>query len=664
MSSESCAHAPFQTFATANTMQNREGSSTSDSQNAHQLGDSNLSESAYDQVLGLLFRYRKFWRKEDLDEYIKVFRAALALRPEGHPHRLDSLNNLAATLTDRFELSHQREDLDESIRLYRAALALRPEGHPDRYYSLNGLAISLGERFSQSHQREDLDERIRLFRAAVALNPEGHPDRPDSLNNLAASLTDRFNLSHQHEDLDDSVRVHRVALALRPEGHQRRSASLHNLALSLNYRFRLSHQREDLDDSIRLSRAALALYSEGHPNRGRSLNSLAESLRDRFKLSHQQEDLDECIELEYAELNLFREGHPSRSLSLDNLAVSFITRYEQTYQLDDLEESMKLRKSAALDTFSSSLTRLKGVIEWSIDARMHDHKSALEAYEIALSLLQSTLTIGPTLQRQHDLLIGESSYPTLASDAASYATEKGYMEKAVEMLEQGRGMLWSQMRGFRTSLDDLAKADQSLADRLKDVTSQLEALSTAANAQQATSSICSTSDVHVDHSLLDEMLKLKHELSEEQERIVEEIRKRPGFDNFLKATSFATLQSAAEEGPVIIVNPCEYRSDCIIVLKESEPLRIPLAETFYKEAWDQATHLIEARKKLREYPRGYDDALLSVLEWLWKSVVSLVVEKLTELGIPKQSRIWWCPASILTSLPFHAAGPSGVSPVR
>lgn len=44
---------------------------------------------------------------------------------------------------------------------------------------------------------------------------------------------------------------------------------------------------------------------------------------------------------------------------------------------------------------------------------------------------------------------------------------------------------------------------------------------------------------------------------------------------------------------------------------------------------------------------------------VWDSVVHSVVEKLDEAGIPKDSRIWWCPMSVLTSLPIHAAGKGG-----
>ena len=56
--------------------------------------------------------------------------------------------------------SGQREDLDEAISLHREALGLRPAPHPHRSDSLNDLAAALDTRFGQSGQRDDLDEAI------------------------------------------------------------------------------------------------------------------------------------------------------------------------------------------------------------------------------------------------------------------------------------------------------------------------------------------------------------------------------------------------------------------------------------------------------------------------------------------------------------------------
>ncbi|KAL5525311.1 hypothetical protein ACEPAF_9181 [Sanghuangporus sanghuang] len=91
------------------------------------------------------------------------------------------LENLANSLMSRFERDGRDDDLDESIALHRASLALRPEGHPNRSDSLHNLSCSLLTRFEQRGDYDELDESIRLRRASLVLYPEGHPYRPASL---------------------------------------------------------------------------------------------------------------------------------------------------------------------------------------------------------------------------------------------------------------------------------------------------------------------------------------------------------------------------------------------------------------------------------------------------------------------------------------------------
>ncbi|KIJ58135.1 hypothetical protein HYDPIDRAFT_51268, partial [Hydnomerulius pinastri MD-312] len=57
----------------------------------------------------------------DLDEAIQHHRAALQLRPAGHPDRSDSLNNLANVLSTRFEQRGDGKELDEAIQLASTA---------------------------------------------------------------------------------------------------------------------------------------------------------------------------------------------------------------------------------------------------------------------------------------------------------------------------------------------------------------------------------------------------------------------------------------------------------------------------------------------------------------------------------------------------------------
>jgi hypothetical protein len=53
----------------------------------------------------------------------------------------------------------------------------------------------------------------------------------------------------------------------------------------------------------------------------------------------------------------------------------------------------------------------------------------------------------------------------------------------------------------------------------------------------------------------------------------------------------------------------------------------------------------------------YQDSLCSVLKGLYELIGEPVIKRLRVLGVPEQSRIWWCPTSVFCSLPLHAMGP-------
>ncbi|KAH8111138.1 TPR-like protein [Phellopilus nigrolimitatus] len=589
-------------------------------------GNPDRSSSLDNLAAAVWIRFEQTGRMEDLEESIVLLRDALGLRPPGHPDRSSSLNNLGGAVQARFEQAGRMEDLEESIVLYRDALELCPLGHPLRIAFLGMLTYAVWTRFKQTNRMEDLEESIALHRDALELHPPGHPDRSGLLNNLAAA-TGRM------EDLEEAIVLHRDALGLHPPGHSDRSCSLNNLASAAG-------RMEDLEESIVLLRVALGLYPPGHPDRSSSLNNLA---------AGRIEDLEESIVLNRDALDLHPPGHPHRSISLSNLArasgrmedleesiilhrnaLALIlggamwTRFEKTGRVDDLEESLRIHEEGADHVFST--------VQWAAFARSQTYRLAL-----------------PTVQMQHQLLSGRNGYPTLASDAASYAIE-------IEMLEQGRGLIWSQLRGFRTPIERLREVNKGLADRFQGASRELESLVTSSESKPITL-VAQDSATGASQKLVDGMYSRKRRLASRLEEILSEIRATSGFEDFLRARRFDVLREAAVEGPVIIVSHSNYRSDALIVLHDRPPVSIELDSNFSDNCIQLFRDLKFALRKVQTEPNGCDADIRDVLESLWNWVVSRVVEKLDEFGIQKQSRIWWCPTSFLSALPFHTAGP-------
>ncbi|KAI5117380.1 hypothetical protein M0805_001923 [Coniferiporia weirii] len=605
-------------------------------------------------------RFEQSGQLVDLEESIALHREALALRPSGHLGRSTTLTNIGLCLQARFLVSGNIRDLEESIASHREALALRPHGHPDRCTTLSNIGICLKTRFHEFGQKSDIEEAISYHREALVLRPSPHPKRPSSLNNLANALFSRFKDTRQLKDLEESITYHRDSLVLRPSGHHEYPIALDSLGNSLKTRFQELGRIGDLEEAIDVHSKALALRPPGHLHRSSSLTNVGNALSIRFKHTRQIEDNKESIVHHRGALDLQPPGHPEHSASLNNLADSLVDQWRYTGILNYLEEAMHLYESSVDHVFSSALTRLNIAVQWAAIARHHHHKSALKAYRAALSLLHLSLAVCPTAERQHELLRGEYNYQTLALEAASCAIEERELTRAVEMLEQGRGLLISSMRGFRTPLDRLSGVDKTLADRFLSTSHQLEALATSI---KGSSIMLAPNDRQTDSlepgmNAFDDMLTRKRLLSKQLGEIITNIHTIPGFEGFLQATPYSTLQTAAIEGPVIMINHSRHRCDALIILhNHPAPVCIRLADDFYEEAFELDKQLSETRLDSGPGEQLYSGRLRGVLERLWTPVVSQVVAKLDELGIQKKSRIWWCPTSVLSALPLHAAGP-------
>ena len=596
-------------------------------------GHPDRSMSLNNLAVHLSSRYKQLGALWDLDEAIVLDREALRLCPQGHPDRSMTLNNLAIYLSSRYKQLGAFWDLDEAIVLSREALSLRPQGHPDRSMSLNNLAADLSTRYDQLGALQDLDEAIVLSQEALSLFPQGHPDRSTSLNNLANRLSTRYNQLGELRDLDEAIVLGREALSLRPQGHSNRSMSSNNLATCLFTRYEQLGALQDLDEAIDLARESLSLRPQGHPDRSSSLNNLAEYLSTRYKQLGALRDLDEAIVLARESLILRPQGHPDRSGSLENLAGRLRSRLEWSNQLQDEEELFSLYAQLPHVTQTVSSGDISAARAWISVAEDFQHPTLLLAYETALRFLAHHLATLPSLP-QH-LVIFKRLTSSLAVNAFSACLYKRAPARAVELLEQGRGVFWSQLTRLHPPLEDListSPAGKELADEFTRLASLIR---NAVNSPGA-----------------DQHEQVCH-LNLEMQRVVTNIRDLPGLSRFLLPSLFSDLQRAASGGPVIIVNASEYTCDALVVLLDRDPVHIPLQVTL-EDVRDLSTELrtLSVCAMRVDMTRG----LAFFLRKLWDQIVFLIVDFLQTIH-PPGSRIWWCPTAEFTLLPLHAAGP-------
>ena len=274
-----------------------------------------------------------------------------------------------------------------------------------------------------------------------------------------------------------------------------------------------------------------------------------------------------------------------------------------------------------------------------------------------MSLVQKSISFAPTVSVQHVRLVamGQNGQ-TMPLDYASYQIDLGRLEEAVEILEQGRALLWSEMRGLRTPVIQVIEEDSSLAKRFAEINQELETLTIAVTPSGRPEAEDGAVQGRNGTDPFGRLLVKRKKLVEERDVLISQIQSRPGSEGFLGATSFDILRSAASRGPVIIINHCEWRSDIIIIFHNRLPCSISTAETFFADANKLQDELVKARNRGLD-SREYQDALRSVLKGLYQLVGQPVIKRLRLLGVPEKSRIWWCPTSVFCSLPLHAMGP-------
>ena len=269
--------------------------------------------------------------------------------------------------------------------------------------------------------------------------------------------------------------------------------------------------------------------------------------------------------------------------------------------------------------------------------------------------MQESLSFAPTLEIQHFRLVAmRDEYEKLPLNYASYLVQIDQVMQAIEILEQGRGLLWSEIRGLRTSIDQLRAVNLPLAEKFAAVNYDLEAFT-----------FSDSPAVWIDDGQVGgreamgpfDGLVVKHrKLVQERDELISRIRAQPGLDRFLVPPLIDTLRSAAAGGPVILINHSKRRSDIIILLYNSDPSLILTDDNFHIRAKELHDNLLAARENGLDSFQ-YEDALKDVLKQLYDLVGRPVIERLRELNIPERSRAWWCPTSVFCSLPLHAMGP-------
>lgn len=588
-----------------------------------------------DLAVVLLARYERAGDGADLAAAVDAAQRAVATAAPGHPALAGCLSSLGNSLRARFERVRDGADLNAAIDAGRRAVAVAPVGHPGRARFLSSLAASLLARFGQAGDGTDLGGAVEAAEQAVDVALPYHPELPVYLSSLGVSLHIRFERAGAVADLDRAIDAGRQAVTAAPSGHPCLALHLSNLGASLHRRFERAGDGADLDDAIKTGQRAVAATPPGHPDLARRLANLAASLRARFDRAGDGADLDDAAATAQRAVAATPPGHVGLTPILSDLNGILLARYQRNGDVADLDAAIGNWRQASQVPAGTASTRLAAARKWGLAAagaeRVHE---AAEGYAAAVALLPTLAWHGLDRAAREEQL---ARWAGLAADAAACAVLDGHPERAVELLEQGRSVLWTQALNLRSDLAGLAERHPDLAARLRGIRKILD---TPTPDAPPLSEPADGGEPAADRTRQD-TVELRRRKAREWDEVLAEVRTQAGFAHFMAATPYSQLAAAAASGPVVIVNASRHGCHALIVQARRPARVVDLPAMTLNAAVEHANLLLQA---LGDHgtPQEEDDrhAIVGILGWLWDTVAAPVLAALGHTGPPRTRRPW------------------------
>jgi tetratricopeptide (TPR) repeat protein len=589
----------------------------------------------------LRFRAERTGSLADLDAAIDAAQDAVDADAAGGYRRGLPFSTLGLAQLRRYERTGEPSDLDAAVTAGWQAADVTSVSDPSRVMYLSNVSGALLRRFERTGTLRDLDDAVDASQRAV--DAATGQQRARCLGNLANTLEARFARTGQPADVDRAEDASRKAIAAAAPGDAHRGSYLNSLvnALRLRSQDRLRPEpgaASALDEAVTVGRTAVGETPIGSPGREALVASLSAALLLRSRRSGRpadlaEADLDEAVAICRQAVDAVPAEHPSRAAYSNVLLAALHARYQRNADPADRRDAIDAGRQAVAVAAAPASTRAQAAMGWGqLATETSDWPEAIRAYEAAAELLPQ---IAPLSLARTDQEFQLSQVAGFGPRAAACCLELGRAERALELLEQGRGILLAQALDTRESI--------TLGRQYPEIASRFIAL----------------------RNDLDGAGSRRPELADEWDRVGAEIRQLPGFERFNLPPRAADLIEAADQGPVVLVNVSDLRSDALLVTRSGvRALRLTSASAEAVRA-----HVLEFITALGELtvtavaPDVADRAearLLGVLGWLWDAVAGPV---LAELGITTRPdddqpppRIWWCPGGLLSFLPLHAAG--------
>ncbi|KAH8088970.1 CHAT domain-containing protein [Cristinia sonorae] len=651
-------------------------------------------DPTYSNVIGelgmaLMLRYEVLGDRADSDRAITLQRQAARACHPSQPAYAEYLGNIVTMLFTRNRQYGDPGDVEEALVHCRTVLALRPDDRVRTLLCLSEMMYGFMARHAQTDDPRDWEQVRRVREMILEFDVAGKKTsysvkvlKGNALTSLPgctdldvppdASNGDDDGEYTSVDDKEQSLLLNARMHSLRFEATQDPSAFSHAQQTYLQL-------LENTSESLAAS----------HPNRVVIHKSLSDLFYSRYKHSGRDiPDLDAAIAHAQSAL-------PTSGVDKVRLGRLLAERHWECVTPEDERQllvAMKLFKDVSRSSTCPLHVRFHAARFWAGVAAEHtfafavafdagSKAMAMEGYRVAFELLPQLAWLGSDVRASLGAI---KNAVGLSAEAARCAVVVGgslTRREAVEFLEAGRSVVWTQATGLRTPVEEVERVAPALATRLRVLSRTLEGGEFGSDAAGAFSSSSSSFGWPVFVPWKVEpggdttVVQTHWHLRQEWFSVVQSIRGLPGFEHFLEKKPYEALARVARGGPVVVLVSHASLSVALVVAEEgAQPECVPLKTSLKKltalhvslrrvansrggageEEEEEEEELRAGRPKQAPKAQSGD----TILSALWTDVAEPIIKHLTDLKKPKledRKRIWWCTVGAFVFMPIHAA---------
>ncbi|KAK3651103.1 hypothetical protein LTR56_005867 [Elasticomyces elasticus] len=611
----------------------------------------------------------------DLDTSIELLGKAKQLVPGDQLHAGYRTLHYARALQSRFERDGSESDIMESVNLLEGVLdGTSPDGQLFGDYQ-SALAHGLIRRNDVTGSLEDLDRAVKLLKEA-ARHASGRKALTTAVyQNLGVALLARFEARGSYNDLEAARTAFETSLEQETEGSPNDALPLVGLA---NVALRVFQETDDLaelDESVSRYDEALSQPGVFENLRRARLASLGYALQLRYGCSRVQADFDrvrsftalakwvthylqkyqadtdnmsDITPLTTAISHLeeavsYASQHPAAQVMfLNNLGLSYQLRYTQDQHDSDRGLGLAAYHAAMNVTAGSPLLRMTAAYRGLVLAGRSDMISAVEFVDKAVEVMPR---LSPRTLRRADQQHMLSLFSGIGSYGAAVLLENERPPlDVVRALETTRGVMNSMLMDVRTDVDSLAAEYPEFAEKFTMARDQLGVVAAIPLAVDTSRLLHRESEAHI-------------VAAKDFDAIVHDIRRLPGFQNFMQPATEHELMGLASSNPIVMINVSVLRSDALIITATGIQI-LKLSKLRLQAMVEKSNALTDALHRDTSLERqAINECFADVLDWLWKCVVQDVHHALSE-DTHGLIRVCWIPVGPMALLPLHAAADS------